>query len=79
VGRARLFGLAESDLGCQQVQLVPPTLQGAGGDVHLLADLGGRPASVLLLDGPDPGLLRVVLVCHVGGVLGCLGLVVNTP
>ena len=65
--------------GRQQVQLVPPSLQGAGGDVHVLADLGGRPASVLLLDGPDPGLLGVVLVCHVGGVLGYFGVVVNTP
>jgi len=61
------------------VQLVPPALQGAGCDVHLLADLGGRPASVLLLDGPDPGLLGVVLMCHVGGVLGCFGVIVNTP
>jgi len=65
--------------GRQQVQLVPPSLQGAGGDVHVLADVGGRPASVLLLDGPDPGLLGVVLVCHVGGVLGYFGVVVNTP
>ena len=30
-------------------------------------------------DGPDPGLLGVVLVCHVGGVLGYFGVVVNTP
>jgi hypothetical protein len=29
--------------------------------------------------GPDPGLLGVVLVCHVGGVLGYFGVVVNTP
>ena len=65
--------------GRQQVQLVPPTLQGAWGDVHLLADLGGRPASVLLLDGPDPGLLGVVLVAHYGGVVGYFGVVVNTP
>ena len=79
MGRARLFGLAESDLGCQQVQLVPPTLQGAGGDVHLLADLGGRAASIVLLDGPYPGLLRVVFVSHLGGVLVFLGWVVNTP
>ena len=32
------------------LRLVSPTLQGAWGDVHILADLGGRPASVLLLD-----------------------------
>ncbi len=36
-------------------------------------------ARSLLLDGPDPGLLGVVLVCHVGGVLGYFGVVVNTP
>jgi hypothetical protein len=65
--------------GRQQVQLVPPSLKGAWGDVHVLADVGGRPASVLLLDGPDPGLLRVVFVCHYGGVVGYFGVVVNTP
>jgi len=43
-----------------------PALEGARGDVHVLADVEGRTASVVLLDGPDPGLLRVVLVCHVG-------------
>jgi hypothetical protein len=61
------------------VQLVPPTLERGGADVHLLADLGGRPASVVLLDGPDTGLLRVVFVSHLGGVLVFLGWVVNTP
>ncbi len=63
----------------QQVQLVPPTLELGGADVHLLADLGGRAASVVLLDGPYPGLLRVVFVSHLGGVLVFLGWVVNTP
>ena len=53
----------------QQVQLVPPTLERGGSDVHLLADLGGRTASVVLLDGPYPGLLRVEFVSHYGGVL----------
>jgi len=65
--------------GRQQVQLVPPALERGGGDVHVLADVGGRPASVLLLDGPDPGLHRVVFVCHYGGVVGYFGVVVNTP
>lgn len=64
---------------CQQVQLVPPALERGGADVHLLADLGGRPASVVLLDGPYPGLLRVVFVSHLGGVLVFWGWVVNTP
>ena len=63
----------------QQVQLVPPALERGGADVHLLADLGGRTASVVLLDGPYPGLLRVVFVSHYGGVLVFLGWVVNTP
>jgi len=65
--------------GRQQVQLVPPSLKGAWGNVHVLADVGGRPASVLLLDGPDPGLLRVVFVCHYGGVVGYFDVVVKTP
>jgi len=65
--------------GGQQVQLVPPALQGAGGDVHVLADVGGRPASVLLLDGPYPGLLGMVFLSHYGGVLVFLGWVVSTP
>jgi hypothetical protein len=63
----------------QQVQLVPPALERGGADVHLLANLGGRAASVVLLDGPYPGLLRVVFVSHYGGVLVFLGWVVNTP
>ena len=63
----------------QQVQLVPPTLERGGADVDLLASLGGRTASVVLLDGPDPGLLRVVFVSHLGGVLVFSGWVVNTP
>lgn len=61
------------------MQLVPPTLDRGGADVHLLADLGGRTASVVLLDGPYPGLLRVVFVSHLGGILVFLGWVVNTP
>ena len=63
----------------QQVQLIPPTLERGGADVHLLADFGGRTASVVLLDGPYLGLLRVVLVSHPGGVQVFLGWVVNSP
>ena len=36
-------------------------------------------ASVVLLDGPYPGLLRVVFVSHLGGVLVFFGWVINTP
>ena len=63
----------------QQVQLIPPALERGGADIHLLANLGGRTASVVLLDGPYPGLLRVVFVSHYGGILVFLGWVVNTP
>ena len=63
----------------QQVQMVPPALERGGADIHLLADLGGRKASVVLLDGPNPGLLWVVFVSDYGGVLVFSGWVVNTP
>jgi hypothetical protein len=63
----------------QQVQLPPPALERGGADVHLLTDLGGRTASGVLLDGPNPGLLRVVHMSHLGGVLVFLSWVVNTP
>jgi hypothetical protein len=33
----------------------------------------------VLLDGPYPGLLRVLFVSHLGGILVFLGWVVNTP
>jgi len=51
--------------GRQQVRLAPPALQGAGGDVHVLADIEGRPASVLLLEArilASLGLFLVILV-----------------
>jgi len=52
--------------GQQLVLQAPAALEGAWGDVHLLADLGGRPASVLLLDGPDTGLLGWCLFATLG-------------
>lgn len=63
----------------QHVQLVQPALERGGADVNLHADLGGRTASVVRLDGAYPGLRRVVFVSHYGGVLVFLGWVVNTP
>ena len=56
-------------LGSQQVQLLPPSLKGAVGDIHVLANLGVRPAFILLLDSQNPCLVWVVLVCHIGGFL----------
>ena len=61
------------------MQPVPPALERGWSDVHLLANLGGRAASVVLLDGSYPGLLRVLFVSHLGGVLVFLGRAVNTP